>query len=90
MPFQGVEVVGPVTAVAVDPAVDPAVDLDEAVGAQRVDAALSVGTDLDQAHLAQHPEVPRHGGLGELGPGGHQLAGGAFPRGQAVEQGVAC
>jgi hypothetical protein len=46
-------VIGPVAAVTVDPLVDG----DESVRAQRVDPALRVGPYFDEADFAQHPQV---------------------------------
>src|SRR5690349_6447149 len=82
MPLEGVEVTGPVAAIPVDPLVDG----DQAVGAQRVDAALRVGPDLDEADFAQHPQVTRDGRLGQAGQCRDQLAGGAFTVDERVEQ----
>ncbi len=84
MILEGVEVVGPIAAVAVE----PGVDLGEAVAAQRVDAALRVGADLDEAGFAEHAEMAGDGGLGERGEGVDQLARGDGAAGQLVENGA--
>jgi hypothetical protein len=53
MALKGVEMIGPVAAVMVD----PVVDRDQPVGAQRLDPALGVGTNLDEPDFAQHTQV---------------------------------
>ena len=82
MTFQGIQVVGPVAPVAPD----PFVDLDQAVGTQRVDPALSIRSDLYQADLPKHPQVAGHRGLGQAGQGGNQLARGSLTAGERIEQ----
>src|SRR5690606_17350738 len=47
---------------------EPRVDLGERLGTQPVQPALRVAPDLDQPHLAEHPQVFRHGRLGERQP----------------------
>ena len=49
VPLEGVEVIGPVAAVLVDPVVDG----HESVGAQRVDPPLRIRPDLDESYFAQ-------------------------------------
>jgi hypothetical protein len=82
MPLEGIEMIGPVAAIPVDPLVNG----DQTVGAQRVDAALRVGPDLDEPDLAQDAQVPRHGRLGQPGQRRDQLAGGALTVDECVEQ----
>jgi len=84
MPFQGVEMTGPVAAVTGD----PFVHLGEAVGTQRIDAALSVRSDFDESDLAQHPQVPRHGRLGQARQRGDQFSCRAFTLGEGIQQGT--
>ncbi len=85
MVFEGVEVAGPILAVAVQ----PLVDLMQTVRAEGVDAPLGVGSDLDEAGFAQDAQVARHGGLGQLRQQGHQVAGWAGAVAEGVEQSAA-
>jgi len=84
MTFQRVEMACPVAPVAVD----PLVDLDKAVRAQRIDPALGVGPDLDKADLPQHPQMAGHRRLGQAGQGGDELTRRPLTGGEGVEQGA--
>jgi hypothetical protein len=80
--FEGVELRAPEAAVAID----PAVELGEALPAQGVDAALAVGRDLDQPRLLQDLEVPRHGRLADPGQGRDQVARGLRALEEQIEE----
>jgi hypothetical protein len=80
--FQGVEVIGPVLPVPRD----PLIHLGQTVRPKGVDAALRVGSHLHEPHLAEHAQMPRHGGLGQTWQYVDQFAGRAFTRSQRVEQ----
>ena len=84
MTFQCVEMAGPIAPVPVD----PLVDLDETVGAQRVDPALGIGPHLDEADLPQHPKMAGHRRLGQAGQGGDELTRRPLTGGEGVEQGA--
>lgn len=80
--LEGVELIGPEAAVAVD----PAIELGEALPPQGVDAPLAVGGDLDEPRLLQHLEVPGDRRLGETRQGGGELQRGLGAPEQGIEQ----
>jgi hypothetical protein len=80
--FEGVELGAPEAPVAVD----PLVELGEALPAQRVDALLAVGRDRDEPGLLQDLEVPRHRRLGDARQCFHELPRGLRPLEQQIEQ----
>jgi len=80
--LEGVEARAPEAAVAVQ----PAVELGDAVLAQRIDAPLAVGRDLDEAGLLEHLEVPRHRRLGDAGQGRGEVSGRLRAEEEQIEQ----
>jgi hypothetical protein len=80
--FERVELGAPEAAVAVE----PAVELGEALPAQRVEAALAVGRDGDEAGLLQDLEVARHRRLGDAGQHRHEVARGGRALEEPIEQ----
>ena len=78
--FEGVEAVGPVAAVRLE----PARDLGERLGAEAVPAALAVRAHLDEPGLAQHLEVLGDAGLAEVDPR-DEVADGPLAVAQQVE-----
>jgi hypothetical protein len=60
--FEGVQALGPVGPVGLD----PRVHLGKRLGAQRVEAPLAVGPDVNEAGAAQHLEVLGNPGLAEI------------------------
>ena len=82
--LQCVEVIGPVAPVPVD----PFVDLDQSVGAQRVYPALGIRSHLDQSDFAEHPQVAGHRRLSQPGQRGDEFARRSLTSGERVEQGA--
>ena len=80
--FEGVELRAPEAPVAID----PAVELGDAVPAQGVDAAGAVGRDVDEARLLEHPEVPRHRRLADVGQRRCEVPGGLRALEEQIEQ----
>jgi hypothetical protein len=67
-------------------AAQPAIQLGDALAAQRVHAALAVGGGLDQTRLLEDLEVARHRRLGDAGQHRHQVARGRGALEEAIEQ----